>query len=100
MRQCALCQMITDDETTTCPSCGADLLKDSVRAHALKSIIESPRVGYVSVVAPDPACPVCHKHTGSFEKTSPDLPVLPHVGCSCPNGCLCRYEPLLLEVGP
>lgn len=100
MRECAICSTSTDDNVTTCPNCGADLTVDSVRAHALRSIRESPRASHVYVVAPAHACPVCRARQGSFPKFSEDLPELPHEGCSCPSGCMCRYEPLVVEVGP
>jgi RNA polymerase subunit RPABC4/transcription elongation factor Spt4 len=100
MRDCAVCHTRTGDEVSVCPKCGADLAVDSVVARALRSIRESPRVNHVTVVAPDPACPVCRKRAGTFPKNSDQVPVLPHEGCSCPNGCPCRYEPLVVEVGP
>lgn len=100
MRECALCGAETDDHVELCPRCGADLSVDSVRAHALKSIRESPRSPYIYVAAPAGACPICQRGQGSWPKDSERLPVLPHEGCSCLHGCRCRYEPLVVEVGP
>jgi uncharacterized protein YbaR (Trm112 family) len=99
MRQCALCYTKTEDHITTCPTCGADLTVDSVRAHALKAILESPRTNAVYIAAPAHACPACRRAQGTYPKDS-EIPVLPVEGCSCPNGCTCRYEPLMVEVGP
>ena len=100
MRECAVCNTKTDDHILVCPACGADLTAESVRAKALASILESPRSSHVFVVAPDHACPVCRDSQGTYPKDSNQLPSLPHEGCSCPNGCQCRYEPLVVEVGP
>lgn len=100
MRQCALCYTKTDDHITVCPSCGADLTTDSVRAHALKSILESPRANAVFIAAPAHACPACRAVQGTYLKDSDSIPELPVEGCSCVNGCACQYEPLVVEVGP
>ncbi len=100
MRECAICHTTTEDHVVVCPNCGADLQVDSVTARALKTIRESPRASHVFVVARDHACPVCRQQQGTFPKHSEQVPVLPHEGCSCPSGCLCRYEPLVVEVGP
>lgn len=100
MRECALCHMTTEDHVLVCPGCEADLTVDSVRARALKSILESPRANAVYVVAPAHACPACRKVQGTYAKDSGKIPELPTEGCSCPNGCTCRYEPLVIEVGP
>jgi hypothetical protein len=100
MRQCALCYTKTEDDVVMCPTCGANLAVDSVRAHALKAIMESPRANAVYVVAPADACPACRNVQGTYFKDSGEIPVLPVEGCSCPGGCTCRYEPLVIEVGP
>jgi hypothetical protein len=100
MRECAVCFTESEDHVTTCPECGADLTVDSVRARALRQIMESPRVSHVFIAVPAGACPVCRQNYGTFPKHSNEIPALPHEGCSCPNGCLCRYEPLVVEVGP
>jgi len=100
MRECAQCHTTTSDDIVICSNCGADLLVDSVSARALKALLDSPRVRHISIVTPDPACPICRTKAGTIAKDSDVLPVLPHEGCSCPNGCTCRYEPLVVEVGP
>ncbi len=100
MRECAVCTTTVEDSTVECPQCGADLTRDSVRARALVSIRESPRASHVYVVAPAYACPVCRQGQGTWPKFAEELPELPHEGCSCPAGCVCRYEPLVIEVGP
>jgi RNA polymerase subunit RPABC4/transcription elongation factor Spt4 len=101
MRECAVCHTVSEDHIVECPQCGADLTTDSVRARALAQIMSSPRANAVFVVAPSHACPVCRATQGTFPKDgSVPIPVLPHEGCSCVTGCICRYEPLVVEVGP
>ena len=100
MRECAVCSSESEDHVQTCPVCGADLNVDSVRARALKHIRESPRSSHVYVAAPAYACPICQNGQGTWDKDSEQVPSLPHEGCSCPHGCVCRYEPLVVEVGP
>ncbi len=100
MRECAVCHTQSEDTVLICPRCGADLITDSVTARALQSIRRSPRTSHVFVAAPTHACPVCRDAQGTYPKDSPTVPILPHEGCSCPRGCMCRYEPLVVEVGP
>ncbi len=100
MHECAVCHKHSDDHISICPRCGADLKVDSVRARALKQIQASPRANAVFVVAPAQACPTCRSTQGTYPKESSLIPVLPHEGCSCAEGCVCRYEPLVVEVGP
>jgi uncharacterized protein YbaR (Trm112 family) len=100
MRECAKCHTKTDDLVLICPNCGADLSVDSVTAQALKRILESPRANAVYIVAPAHACPACRRAQGTYPKDQSRIPVLPIEGCSCPDGCNCRYEPLVVEVGP
>jgi len=100
MRECAICHTKSEDHTVVCPGCGADLKIDSVTARTLREIMESPRAAAVYVVAPSHACPACRRSQGTFYKTSDRIPELPVEGCSCPHGCTCRYEPLVVEVGP
>jgi len=70
------------------------------REHELKQIMESPRASHVYIVAPDKTCPMARQIQGTYPKDSPDIPELPHSGCSNPGGCVCRYEPFVREVGP
>jgi RNA polymerase subunit RPABC4/transcription elongation factor Spt4 len=100
MHECAVCHMHSNDDLTVCPRCGTNLVTDSVRARALKQIQESPRASAVFVVAPAHACPTCRSSQGTYPKDSAQIPALPHEGCSCADGCVCRYEPLVVEVGP
>lgn len=100
MRECAMCYTKTDDHVLICPSCGADLNVESVSAQALKSIMRNARAQAVYIVAPAHACPACRRAQGTYDKKSGALPQLPIEGCSCPDGCTCRYEPLVIEVGP
>jgi hypothetical protein len=100
MRECAICHTQTDDHVVVCPKCGADLTVDSIVARALKSIMSNPRTQAVYVVAADYACPICRRAQGTYPKKSGAVPRLPLEGCSCPDGCTCRYEPLVIEVGP
>lgn len=70
------------------------------RKRELEQIRKSPRVTGVVIVAPDRVCPVARQIQGTYPKDSDDLPVLPYEGCSNPDGCTCRYEPFVHEVGP
>jgi hypothetical protein len=70
------------------------------RREELQMIRQSPRATGVHIVAPVDACPLCRWIQGTYPKDSDDLPVLPLEGCSRPGGCITRYEPLLVEVGP
>ena len=88
MRECAKCHTRTD------------LKVNSVTAQALKSIMSNPRAQSVYVAAPAHACLVCRRAQGTYSKNSGRIPVLPIEGCSCADGCTCRYEPLVIEVGP
>jgi hypothetical protein len=71
-----------------------------VTAQALREILASPRASAVFVVAPAHACPACRRAQGTFYKGTDQIPEIPILGCSCPDGCTCRYEPLVVEPGP
>jgi len=98
MRQCAVCYTQADDHVRICPTCGADLGMDSVLARALQAILQNPRATMVYIAAPEEACPACRAAQGTYEKDA--APILPIEGCSCPHGCMLRYEPYMFEVGP
>ena len=100
MRECATCHTKSEDQVIRCTKCGTDLRIDSITAQALRSILASPRATGVYVVARDRACPACRRAQGTFAKNSGQVPPIPILGCSCPGGCSCRYEPLVVEVGP
>jgi RNA polymerase subunit RPABC4/transcription elongation factor Spt4 len=100
MRECANCHSHVEDHVLMCPQCKSDLTIDSMSARALDNLMASPRVSGIYLAAPTFACPVCRNSQGTFEKNLEAVPALPHDGCSCPNGCVCRYEPLSFEVGP
>lgn len=100
MRECSVCLTKTSDDAKICAKCGANLATDSVTARALAAILASPRSTGVYVLAPDHACPTCRRAQGTYDKDSPDVPLIPMAGCSCIDGCTCRYEPLVVEVGP
>jgi hypothetical protein len=70
------------------------------RREELEQIRRSPRATGVYIAAPTDACPLCRWIQGTYPKDSDDIPVLPLEGCSRPGGCITRYEPLLVEVGP
>ena len=70
------------------------------RQRELKQIMDSPRASHVFIVTPDRTCPMARQIQGTYPKNSPDIPELPHEGCSNPGGCMCRYEPFVDEVGP
>ena len=69
------------------------------RAEELKQILASPRATGVYIVTRAKACPLCRSLQGTYAKDAV-IPELPVEGCSCAGGCDCRYEPLLVEVGP
>ena len=98
MRTCDNCLTENKDHISTCTNCQADLSTDSVRAHALKRILESPRVTMVRVVAWHDCCPTCRQVEGAHAKDA--VPSLPVAGCSGAHGCRCQYEPVVMEVGP
>jgi hypothetical protein len=100
MRECAVCHTKSEDHAMVCPKCGADLRIDSLTARALRDILASPRASAVFVVAPAHACPSCRRAQGTFYKDTDRIPEIPIEGCSCPDGCTCRYEPLVNEPGP
>lgn len=70
------------------------------RQRELQQIQESPRATHVYIAAPDNTCPMARQIQGTYAKDSADIPELPHEGCSNPDGCICRYEPFVWEVGP
>lgn len=70
------------------------------RKRELEQIRKSPRASKVYIVAPDRTCPMARQIQGTYPKDSEDIPELPHEGCSNPDGCVCRYEPFVDEVGP
>lgn len=70
------------------------------RKQELQTILDSPRATGVYIVVPADACPVCRWLQGTYPKDSEDIPLLPPEGCSRPGGCISRYEPLVVEVGP
>jgi hypothetical protein len=70
------------------------------RLEELEQIRRNPRATGVYIAAPTDACPLCRRIQGTYPKDSENIPVLPLEGCSRPGGCITRYEPLLVEVGP
>ena len=70
------------------------------RQKELESIRKSPRANAVYIVAPDHECTAAFRIQGTFPQDSAEIPELPFEGCSRADGCICRYEPLVLEVGP
>jgi hypothetical protein len=100
MRECVVCFTKSEDHVLICPKCGSDLQVDSVTARALNDILANPRATGVFIAAPDHACPACRRAQGTFYKGADRIPQIPIAGCSCADGCTCRYEPLVVEVGP
>jgi hypothetical protein len=98
MQTCSLCNTRTDDLTTICPGCQADLKTNSVTVVALKQFQENTRVKLIYVSIADDACPTCQQYHGAYEKDS--VPNLPIEGCSHKQGCRCFYEPLFDEIYP
>ena len=71
------------------------------RNQELKETLErlraNPRVIKIRVAAPED-CVVGRAVQGVYDKD--DVPELPLKGCSRPEGCICRYEPVLDDVYP
>lgn len=70
------------------------------RLSELEAIRKSPRANAVFVAAPDAECTTARFIQGTYAQDSENLPELPYEGCSRADGCICRYEPLVVEVGP
>lgn len=70
------------------------------REAELDSIRKSPRANAVFVAAPAADCTTARFIQGTYAQDDPNLPELPYEGCSRADGCICRYEPLVVEVGP
>lgn len=98
MQSCSRCNASSPDTAKTCINCHADLGEFSVRAVALKTFRENPRVVSIRIEAAHDACPLCYELRGAFEKDA--APPLPHEGCSRPQGCRCNYAPVLNEIYP
>lgn len=98
MQTCSLCNASSPDTAKRCLNCGADLGELSVNAVALKKFRENPRVTSVRINVAHDACPLCYELRGTFEKDA--VPVLPHEGCSHPQGCRCTYAPVLNDIYP
>lgn len=98
MQTCSRCNTSARDDADTCPHCGADLREFSLTAVALKRLRENPRVRAVRVSVAADACSYCAEKLGTYPKDA--VPVLPHAGCSRPNGCRCFYEPVLEQIFP
>lgn len=98
MRTCAICNSLTSDSTTYCPTCGGDLNEFSLTAVALKNFRANPHVRAVRITIADDACSYCAEQLGTYPKEQ--VPQLPHSGCSHPQGCRCFYEPILDQLFP
>ncbi|BAJ63449.1 zinc ribbon domain-containing protein [Anaerolinea thermophila] len=98
MQTCSRCKTVVSDEVVVCPTCQADLRKESTTAIALRQMQENPRVYAIHVAVSADACPACMAVEGTYLKDQ--VPTLPVEGCSNPNGCKCTYQPLLTEIFP
>lgn len=98
MQTCSRCNTLSGDSAVVCPNCGADLQELSTTAVSLKRLRQNSRVLVIRLVIPDNACPACQAVEGTYQKDN--VPTLPVKGCSCPNGCICNYEPMLNEIFP
>ncbi len=70
------------------------------RVKELELIRKSPRANAVFIAAPVAECTTARFIQGTYAQNDPNLPELPYEGCSRADGCICRYEPLVVEVGP
>ncbi len=98
MQTCSLCNVSSPDQATHCIHCQADLSVYSTTAQALQRFRANPRVAAVKVMTNDAACSYCHERLGTYEKNQ--VPHLPHLGCSHPQGCRCFYVPVLSDIYP
>lgn len=98
MRTCAICHLTSPDGVLICPRCGADLRVHSETARALQRLRVDGRFRQVRIIVDRESCPVCQAAYGTYPIDQ--VPELPVEGCSSPNGCRCRYEPVLDLVGP
>lgn len=64
---------------------------------ALEKLRANPRVSKIRVSAPKD-CVLGQSLQGVYEGGL--VPRLPADGCSRPGGCICVYEPLLVEIYP
>lgn len=69
----------------------------AVQQAALKKIREGLATK-VRILANRDSCPACLAVEGVYEFD--DVPELPVEGCSHPDGCRCRYAPVLDKFGP
>ncbi|PWH16642.1 MAG: hypothetical protein DDG60_03940 [Anaerolineae bacterium] len=98
LQTCSRCNATAPDTAQSCLHCQADLREWSVNAVALKKFRENPRVSAIRISIAHDACPLCYESRGTFEKNA--VPLLPHEGCSHPQGCRCNYAPVLEEIYP
>jgi len=68
------------------------------QVRSLQQLRSNPRVRDIRVIVQAEACPACQSVAGTYSKDS--APALPVEGCSCINGCMCHYEPMLTEIYP
>ena len=65
---------------------------------ALEKIRSGGIATKVRILANHDSCPVCRTFEGAYDFD--DVPLLPHEGCSHPQGCRCHYAPVLDRFGP
>ena len=65
---------------------------------SLEKIISGGIATGVRILASHDSCPVCRSFEGAYDFDN--VPVLPHEGCSHPQGCRCHYAPVLDRFGP
>lgn len=76
----------------------ATLEKSAEEHQAALEKIKEGLATKVRILASHDSCPVCKAMEGAYEFD--EVPELPMVGCSHPNGCRCHYEPVLDRFGP
>ena len=78
------------------------MTEEQIRTQSLQEALErfrsNPRISKIRVIVAHDACPACREKEGTYEKD--EVPSLPTVGCSHPNGCRCFYEPKLEVIFP
>jgi len=98
VQYCTRCNTHSPDSALNCENCGVDLNEFAKTAVTLRKFQENPRVFAVHLIVHEDACPACQELAGTYPKDQ--VPKLPMIGCSHPEGCRCFYQPLLEEIFP
>jgi hypothetical protein len=98
VQECTLCHTQSPDTERYCVNCHADLHEYSSTAVALQQFRQNPRIYAVRIVVSPDSCPVCERVRGTYALD--EVPALPVEGCTNPQGCNCKYVPMVGEIYP